>query len=346
MNAAGDHHLQSVLRALREAGESGTTRTELAERLEISLRTLDRHLQHLKDDGAIIECLRENRTTSMRMVLREPPAWEMIANKDEELALELALDLLHGVGAQNWAEQLSGLTRFCYQESAARKKRAFERFKSRIILRAPSIGALAPKSEVLRAILESLKTEGGVRELEFKYLSARRRLEQRTVIPYALCYDATYRGAYLLAWDSQFQRPNFFRVSRIQEARAGGFTSLAPKAEETLTKALDYNIGGRFEDVPPFTVKVRIYGERWFQGFFDAPPTLPEFDIRESKKTKASDERTAIVSFQATEFEGPCRWILQFGSNAEVLDPDPLREWVRARLEMAIARYHSPNGRA
>jgi len=337
----GDKRLQGVLHALRDAGEAGTTRMDLADRLEISERTVDRHLRRLKADGAVIECLREGRTTSMRMTLLESPAWEVFASKDEEVALELAVDLLRGAGAQTWAEQLAGLSRFFGPDSSARQRRSFARFKSKIILRTPSVDAVKPDADVLLAIMDTLKTDdGGARELAFRYLSAKRCEEQRNVVPYSLCYDATYRGAYLLAWDPQHQRPNFFRVSRIIDAVAGGMASLDPRAEETLNRALEYNVGGLFKaDAELFVVKVRIFGEKWFQGLCDAPPTLPDFDITPSRKRDEAGERSATVTFKATELDGPCRWILQFGSNAEVLDPEPLREQVRERLEASLARY-------
>jgi predicted DNA-binding transcriptional regulator YafY len=189
--------------------------------------------------------------------------------------------------------------------------------------------------------MEALRTDGGgdARALEFQYLSAKQRLEQRTEIPYALCYDATYRGAYLLAWDPQQQRVGLFRVSRIKNAAAGERVSLGPRAEETLGRALEYNVGGLFRDVPPFVVKVRIFGEKWFQGLCDAPPTLPDFDIKPSPKRDGADERSATATFKATELDGPCRWVLQFGPSAEVLAPEPLREQVRERLEASLARY-------
>jgi predicted DNA-binding transcriptional regulator YafY len=342
MNMGGDQRLQGVLQALQEAGEEGTTRTELAERLGISERTVDRHLQRLKVDGADIACLREGRTTNMRMVLRELPAWKRFASKDEEVALELAVQLLHGAGAQIWANQLAGLARFLCPESSTRRSRAFARFKSKIVLRAPSIDAVEPKSDVLRVIMDALKSDSGsVMGLKFQYLSAKRNVEQRTVIPYSLCYDATYRGAYLLAWDPQYQRPNFFRVSRILNAETEGWMHIDPRYEEILKRALDYNVGGIFQDVKPFVVKVRIFGERWFQGLCDAPPTLPDFDIRVSRKEEKTGERVATATFYATELEGPTRWILQFGSSAEVLSPEPLREEVRTRLKQSLARYQS-----
>jgi hypothetical protein len=55
------------------------------------------------------------------MTLLESPAWEVFASKDEEVALELAVDLLRGAGAQTWAEQLAGLSRFFGPDSSARQ---------------------------------------------------------------------------------------------------------------------------------------------------------------------------------------------------------------------------------
>ena len=46
-----------------------------------------------------------------------------------------------------------------------------------------------------------------------------------------------------------------------------------------------------------------------------------------------------LLRFQATEPSGPLRFILQFGADAEVLEPKSLRTQLLATLKAMTARY-------
>jgi len=54
------------------------------------------------------------------------------------------------------------------------------------------------------------------------------------------------------------------------------------------------------------------------------------------RKEKAG---SVLLGFQATELSGPTRYILQFGADAEVLEPKELRDHLVKTLKAMTARY-------
>jgi predicted DNA-binding transcriptional regulator YafY len=48
---------------------------------------------------------------------------------------------------------------------------------------------------------------------------------------------------------------------------------------------------------------------------------------------------TVLLSFQATELSGPTRFILQFGPDAEVMEPKALREHLVKVLKETMSKY-------
>jgi predicted DNA-binding transcriptional regulator YafY len=48
---------------------------------------------------------------------------------------------------------------------------------------------------------------------------------------------------------------------------------------------------------------------------------------------------TVLLSFLATDLQGPTRYILQLGADAEALEPKSLRTQLAATLKAMAARY-------
>jgi predicted DNA-binding transcriptional regulator YafY len=46
-----------------------------------------------------------------------------------------------------------------------------------------------------------------------------------------------------------------------------------------------------------------------------------------------------MLSFQATELSGPMRFVLQFGADAEVVEPKALRAHLAATLKAMVGVY-------
>jgi predicted DNA-binding transcriptional regulator YafY len=80
-------------------------------------------------------------------------------------------------------------------------------------------------------------------------------------------------------------------------------------------------------------VSLRVRGTNWLQALLDAPPALPRVTVRKEKGG------TVLLSFQATELNGPTRFSLQFGAEAEVVEPKTLRTHLAATLKAMAANY-------
>jgi predicted DNA-binding transcriptional regulator YafY len=80
-------------------------------------------------------------------------------------------------------------------------------------------------------------------------------------------------------------------------------------------------------------VQVRVGGYNCPQALLVAPPSLPHFEVRKEKGG------TVLLSFQATELSGPTRFVLQFGADAEVLEPKTFKTHLASTLKGMAARY-------
>jgi len=186
---------------------------------------------------------------------------------------------------------------------------------------------------MLTQVLLALGHPEGPRELELTYKAASTgRTSARTVVPFTLTHDVFSGGAFLLAWDPAKQEPRHFRLARIEEARALPRRGFIPD-KGPLERARELQIGGWFSLAEPLSIQVRVGGSNWPQALLDAPPALPGVTVRKEKGG------TVLLDFKATELSGPTRLILQFGADAEVLEPKALRSHLAGTLKAMSARY-------
>jgi predicted DNA-binding transcriptional regulator YafY len=127
--------------------------------------------------------------------------------------------------------------------------------------------------------------------------------------------------------------PLHLRLSRIRKVAPGRITALLPMEQALLDRAAHFQIGGWFGTDEPFEVKARIHGRNWAQALLEATPALPEASVQ------AERGDAVLLTFQATEFNAPARWLLQFGPDAEVLAPPAFRQHMGERLGVAADRY-------
>jgi predicted DNA-binding transcriptional regulator YafY len=186
-------------------------------------------------------------------------------------------------------------------------------------------------TRMLTQVLLALGHPEGPRELELGYQAASGRTTTRTVVPFTLTHDVFSGGAFLLAWDPAKEEPRHFRLARILGAKALPRRGLVAD-KEPLEQARDYQIGGWFSLERPFRIRVRVGGTHWPRALQDAPPALPSMEV-------LRDRGGVILSFLATELNGPTRVILQFGAEAEVLEPRELRSHLASTVKAMAANY-------
>ncbi len=326
--------LQLVLEAIRDAGEPGITKAALARRLGgVAMRTVDRAIQLLEDQGGRFGKAREGRPAVIHFTLEKAPEWDSRITPHARMALEVALMALEGTATELWYDQLEGLRQLADSHLSSRDRAVFTALQAHVSVRGSADDQQALDTKMLTQVLLALGHPEGPRELELTYAAASTgRTSTRSVVPFTLTHDVFSGGAFLLAWDLGKQEPRHFRLARIDEARALPKRGLIPD-KRPLERARDLQIGGWFSPTEPFQVALRVGGTNWPQALLDAPPALPSVEVRKEKGG------TVRLAFLATDLTGPTRFILQFGADAEVLEPPSLRRHLAATLKAMLATY-------
>ena len=326
--------LQAVLEAIRDAGERGITKAGLARKLGgVAMRTVDRAIALLEEQGGRFGKAREGRPAVIHFTLEKAPDWDSRITPHARLALEVALMALEGTATELWYDHLEGLRALADSHLSSRDRILFDTLQSHVCVRGGADDQQALDTRMLSQVLMALGHPEGPRELELTYAAASTgRTSTRSVVPFTLTHDVFSGGAFLLAWDPAKQEPRHFRLARILEARALAKRGLIPD-KRPLEQARDLQIGGWFSPAAPFQVRVRVGGSNWPQALLDAPPALPRVEVRKEKGG------TVVLGFLATDVQGPARYILQLGADAEVLEPEPLRRHLAATLKAMAARY-------
>lgn len=326
--------LQAVLEAIRDAGERGITKAALVRKLGgVAMRTVDRAIALLEEQGARFGKAREGRPAVIHFTLEKAPEWDSKITPHARLALEVALMALEGTATEMWYDHLEGLRALADSHLSTRDRALFDVLQSHVCVRGGADDQQALDTKMLSQVLLALGHSEGPRELELTYAAASTgRTGTRTVVPFTLTHDVFSGGAFLLAWDPAKQEPRHFRLARILEAKALPKRGLMPD-KHPLERARDLQIGGWFSPAEPFRVQVRVGGSNWPQALLDAPPALPKVEVRKEKGG------AVLLSFMATDLHGPARYILQLGADAEVLEPKDLRTHLAATLKAMAARY-------
>ncbi len=326
--------LQVVLEAIRDAGKRGITKASLARKLGgVAMRTVDRAVQLLEEQGARFGKARAGRPALIYFTFEKAPDWDSRITPHARMALEVALMALEGTATELWYDQLEGLRTLADSHLSTRDRDLFRALQAHVCVRGGADDQQALDTKMLTQVLLALGHPEGPRELELTYNAASTgRTSARTVVPFTLTHDVFSGGAFLLAWDPAKQEPRHFRLARIEEAKALTRRGLIPD-KIPMEQARDLQIGGWFSPAAPFRVSLRVGGSNWPQALQDAPPALPGVTVRKEKGG------TVLLSFQATELSGPTRFILQFGADAEVIEPKALRDHLAKALKAMTAYY-------
>ncbi|MFH1766443.1 MAG: WYL domain-containing protein [Gemmatimonadota bacterium] len=169
---------------------------------------------------------------------------------------------------------------------------------------------LRPDPAGIREIL-SLALEGR-EECRIQYLKPGDEApEDRTVRPYAMVHG---EGCwYLLAWCLVSGEVRTFRLDRVLDAEPTGERFPAPEAFDPETHIQ----GGRvFRADRKMDVRVRY------------SPAVARW-IAEKEAAEPSDDGSLTVAYQVADPHWIVRHVLQYGAEAEVLEPEEVRGWVR-----------------
>ncbi len=182
-----------------------------------------------------------------------------------------------------------------------------------------------PDADVFRAILAALRLR---RRLLIRYRSlSSDRTTDRRVHPY---HVFNHRGDwYLAAWDEVRKEVRIFALHRVRRAltTTGSYEIPADfNIRRFMADAFGVQKGGK-----PVSVQIRFAPRqaRWIR----------ERRWHRSARVQEALDGSLVLSLKVAETSEIVRWVLQFGHEAEVLEPPSLRAAVAEQLGSAFAAY-------
>lgn len=151
--------------------------------------------------------------------------------------------------------------------------------------------------------------------------------------PYAL---VNHRGAqYVIGWSKDH---NAIRVSKVDRISAVDVLQLQFErpGDFDAEKFLAHSFGIFAGDGAPQTIRVR----------FAAPVIriLEEKRFYRSQRLIHQSDGSVVAEYDLASFEEFTSWVLSFGPQAEVLEPEPARQNVATALNSALSAYLDGNG--
>jgi len=298
--------------------------TDLAAEFEVNVRTAYRDLDFLRDQWRVpLEYDHSEQTYRLTEPMADLPLISM--SQGELVALYFAEKVLAQYRGTPFEGDLVGAFRKIQQllpESVRVSPAALDDYLSF------DAGPLhTPDAEVFREVLGALRLR---RKLLIRYQSlSSNRTAQRRVHPYHLF---NHRGDwYLAAWDEPRGEVRIFAIHRIRKATPTTEPYEVLKGfsfRKFMADAFAIQKGEK-----PVAVQVRFAPRqaRWIR----------ERRWHRSARVQEELDGSIVLQLKIAETSEIVRWVMQFGSEAEVLAPASLRRAVRDELARAGAVYRS-----
>lgn len=163
--------------------------------------------------------------------------------------------------------------------------------------------------------------------LDLEYYSfSRDDYTTRAVDPYQIVYRDGFW--YLVAYCHKRDEIRLFRVDRIRKLEFNSDRFLKPPDFD-----LQCYLGSawQMERGEEYNFKVHFWG--------NAARFVRETHFHQSQKLQEIDDGSLLFSANACSLKSVIRWVLQFGGEAEVMEPIELRQQVAQELGMTIQKY-------
>ena len=197
----------ALVEELRAAAPEPRAARWLADRLNVSIRTIERDLAALQQSGVPVYGDRGRRGGYVLDKDRTLPLLNM--TPEEAMAISVALRELRGAPFEAAAlSALAKLTTVMPEQDLAKAEQLADRVRP--------VSTPGPRSAVPRAVQQALDT-GHVVHLQYR--DRNDELSNRTVEPMGLLHGP--RGWYLLAWCQLRDAPRGFLLDRVQNAEVG-----------------------------------------------------------------------------------------------------------------------------
>lgn len=309
-----------LLAIILELQSKGIQRAEdLAATFETSRRTIYRDIQALSEANVPIisspgqgYCLLEGYFL--------PP---VCLTTEEAITLSLGIDFVeqqfdqdYRIKARVARAKIEAILPRAIQEETARVRQGLKLINSEISLNVElQLEALA---SLRRAVLEE-------RKVHFHYMKGvsaanDERHSTRTVDPYALVY--VNNSWALIAFCNLRNSIRHFRLSRMTELQL---------LEEKFIRPTDFQLRS-YKPVDDRHTLVRVLidskvADQW---------TINSYYYTESIE---NNKNSLLVTLRVRTAEEVLPWVLSFGANAEILEPDSLKKLIRDHAENILKRY-------
>ena len=290
--------------------EEKTTAPELAERFEVSKRTINRDIEDLCKAGIPI---RTAQGTGGGISIMDGYRMDrtILTSKDMQMILA-GLRSLDSVSGSKYYGQL--------MEKIQAGSSEFITGRDSILIDLSSWyrESLAPKIETLQDAIEYRHL------IQFRYYSPSGESE-RTVEPYYLVFR--WSNWYLWSWCLKRKDFRMFKLNRMD------------KVQET-----DRNFECRETALPDLSNEKIFPGEIKVKALFEADQKWRLVEEFGPSCFTESDDGRLLFTADYTDMENLITWILTFGDKAEVLEPKEAREKIACMVQKMTAIYKEDAG--
>lgn len=278
------------------------TAQELADRFEVSTRTIYRDVEDLSGAGIPIYMSRGKRggiSLLPHCVLNK--AW---LTQEERTKILSALQSVNALDPLSAEETLSKLSAFFGDGSSGIYEIDFDDW-----------------GHLIRDAFETSKQAiVSKRLLSFDYLSSLNKRSQRKVEPYTLCFKEKHW--YLKAYCLKKKAVRIFRFSRMR--------NVTMEEELFVPRNMDFNLSTDNHSIAPMTrIRLRMEKETAYR-------ILDEFAERDVVE---NSDGSFIVTMHCPEDDWLYGYILSFGPFATILEPLSVKHRIKKRLEKSLKNY-------
>ena len=285
--------------------EEKTTAPELAERFEVSRRTINRDIEDLCKAGIPIETM-QGTGGGISIMSGYRLDRTILTSKDMQMILA-GLRSLDSVSGSSYYGQL--------MEKIQAGSSEFISGRDSILIDLSSWNrdSLAPKIETIQEAI------GDRNLVKFRYYAPSGETERR-VEPYYLVFR--WSSWYLWAWCQKRKDYRLFKLNRMDGVeKTGKHFECREAAMPDLSN----------EKIFPGGIKVKA--------LFDADQKWRLVEEFGTSCFTENDDGRLLFTAEYTDIENLITWILTFGDKAEVLEPKEAREKIRTMTEAMIKNY-------
>lgn len=312
---------------LIESRKKGITGTELANELEVPLRTVYRDLDAIQEAGFPIYTDREGKNSYWKILDTFKKDFPVPLTVTELMALHMSRHLLTVFDGTVFHDSIESLFQKVKTALSPETLRYLENISGRLKISIGPARNFSGSKEVIKTLSEATAKRRRV-EVLYRAISTAQ-VTNRKVDPYQVW--VMNGGFYLIGLCHLRNAVRTFAMDRIKSLRVTDETFHFPKdfnLEDYLQTAF-HVMRGRPE-------RVRV---RFSPG---AAHVVRERIWHPSQEVRELEEGALEVSLEVPINYEIVSWILGFGSSAEVIQPISLRRRILEELQSAASKYRDP----